>query len=814
MGRSIILSAILRYLGNLKPNWSIFAGVALFVALGLSRPADGQTTVAAHRQAPVAQHGLLDLRNENLFDNALSLNGEWGFYWRQLLPPDSISTPPPAYVPYPVLWKDLTVNGRRIPTEGYATYTLTVLLPHKRPRIGLEIPDVYCSFRLYVNGILQAQDGVPATSREKATPLWATRNVALPPGEPDTLRFVVQIANFWHARGGPYKEILIGDKDVLFLKKNRDIADDFLMAGCMFMGGLFFLGLFVFSSHDKTILYFSLFCLVFSYRFVGTQHYALHLLFSNLNWFVTIRVEYLSLSLAMTFFCAYTRKLYPDDIIPWVTRALIWLCLTYSVLVLVMPAPVFTRLLIGFLSLMFFTIAYSMYAFLRAARHRRSGSVFALLSTAVMLYIGTIMNLHYFGFISDWRAVLFISYIVFFFLQSLALSHRFAHNFRQATWQAQQGLRTKSEFLSTMSHEIRTPLNAVIGMTHLMLRNDPRADQKEDLGVLLFSANNLLSIVNNILDYNKIEEGKIGFESIPMDLPGIIRNIVAGLKNAAGERGIMLRADVDPRLDRKILGDPTRTSQVINNLVHNAVKFTKVGSVRVSVTVESSDLERITLTVKVEDTGIGIPADKQGVIFDRFTQADSSTSRSFGGTGLGLAITRKILELQGVTLHLQSEPGKGSTFYFTQTFPITGEPVGEGHDLPATDTEQLLRGIHILLVEDNPLNVLVAQTMLENNGATVDVAVNGAEALDKLDARSHQLVLMDLHMPVMDGYEATTLLRKRGETLPIIALTASTPKEVESDAFAAGLDDVVVKPFSPDELYRVILQHVQPSSIS
>ena len=186
-----------------------------------------------------------------------------------------------------------------------------------------------------------------------------------------------------------------------------------------------------------------------------------------------------------------------------------------------MPTLVFTRAPDHLSLLMFFYIAYSMYVFMHAARHRRSGSVFALLSTAVMLFIGLIMNLHYFGFISDWRAVLFIGYISFFFLQSLALSHRFAHNFRQATWLAQQGLRTKSEFLSTMSHEIRTPLNAVIGMTHLMLHNDPRSDQKEDLDVLLFSANNLLSIVNNILDYNKIEEGKIGFEHIPMDLAAI-----------------------------------------------------------------------------------------------------------------------------------------------------------------------------------------------------------------------------------------------------------------------------------------------------
>jgi CheY-like chemotaxis protein len=344
-------------------------------------------------------------------------------------------------------------------------------------------------------------------------------------------------------------------------------------------------------------------------------------------------------------------------------------------------------------------------------------------------------------------------------------------------------------------------------MTHLLLGNEPRTDQKEDLGVLLFSANNLLSIVNNILDYNKIEEGKIVFERIPMDLPAIARNIVAGLKNAAQEKGIGLRIEVDKGMNIKLLGDPTRISQVINNLVHNAIKFTRDGSVLVSISLDEVLGEYATVTVKVSDTGIGIAVEKQSMIFDRFTQADSSTSRSYGGTGLGLAITRRILELQGVPLQLKSEPGKGSVFYFTQTFAISKEAVGETRSYWHAN-DHLLKGVNILLVEDNPLNVLVARTMLENSGAVVEVAVNGVEAIEKLDTRRHRLVLMDLHMPVMDGYQATVLLRQRGETLPIIALTASTPKEVESEAFAAGLSDVVVKPFNPDDLFRVILQHL------
>jgi signal transduction histidine kinase len=257
---------------------------------------------------------------------------------------------------------------------------------------------------------------------------------------------------------------------------------------------------------------------------------------------------------------------------------------------------VFTSMLVPFLGIMFVYIAYAEYVYLRAARHRRSGSLFALLRMAVMLFIFLLTNLQYFGFLPGMRPIIFAGYLAFFFLQSLALSHRFADSFRKATYPAEQGLRAKSEFLSTMSHEIRTPLNAVIGMTHLLLRNDPRPDQEDDSDVLLFPANNLLGIVNNILDYNKIEEGKINIEQIPFDLPALARNIVAGLQNAADEKGIRLILDVDNRPDGMLMGDPTRTSQVINNLVHNAVKFTKEGSLRLSLSVDGSTADTTTIT--------------------------------------------------------------------------------------------------------------------------------------------------------------------------------------------------------------------------
>jgi signal transduction histidine kinase/ActR/RegA family two-component response regulator len=759
---------------------------------------------------PVAENGLLDLRNHDFFLKPASLNGEWGFYWKKLIEPGEDISGNSGYIQYPELWKEEKHDGRFLTSTGYASYSLTVLLPEKRTPLALEIPAVYCAYKMYINGRVFSQNGKPATNAAEAIPFWTTDVIGLNTAA-DTLHIILQVANFWHAKGGTSKEIIIGDKKELLLKHHQNTALDLILAGCLFMGGLFFWGLSVFGRNDKIIFYFSLFCIVTSYRMIGTELYVLHSLFPSLSWFVSIRLEYITLVLGVALFSQYTRMLYPKDTNQVAMKFIIWFCLLYGAIILVLPTIIFTALLNFFLAVMFLYIVYAFYVYIQAVLHKRKGSMYALLSSGVLLLVYFIVNLQYFNIIPELKLIVFVGYIAFFFLQSLVLSHRFSEILQQAATGAQQGLKAKTEFLSTMSHEIRTPLNSVIGMAHLLNRSKPRTDQKEQLDVLLFSANNLLSIVNNILDYNKIEEGKISIEQIAMDLPLMARNILAGLQNLADDKLILLKLDIDDRLTKKIIGDPTRTSQVLNNLVHNAIKFTKEGQVLLSLQAEQFENGSVTIKISVADTGIGIAPEKQQLIFERFTQADSSTSRSFGGTGLGLSISKKILEMQGCSLKLKSQSGIGSEFYFTQTFILTNEPVAS--EIPNQEEElpeiKSLQNVAILLVEDNPLNVMVAKAFLERCGAIIDVAANGKEAIEKFDASRHRLVLMDLDMPVMDGYEATRLLRKSGETLPVIALTASLPKEVESEVYSAGLTDIIVKPFNPDELFRVILQHLK-----
>jgi signal transduction histidine kinase len=373
---------------------------------------------------------------------------------------------------------------------------------------------------------------------------------------------------------------------------------------------------------------------------------------------------------------------------------------------------------------------------------------------------------------------------------------------------AELAAKAKADFLSVMSHEIRTPLNAIIGISHLLNREDHLPLQEENLNTLSISADNLYMLVNDILDFAKIEEGKILFSEKNISLRRFVAGIKAANRIKAGERGNSIRVLVDDDLPDYVKGDDLRLGQILNNLLSNAIKFTSNGSIVMEVLLIRVLEETVEVSFSVTDSGVGIEPSKQKIIFERFTQANSEITRQFGGSGLGLAIIKKLLNLQGSDIYVESEPGKGSKFHFSLVFR-------RGDGVVMEDPQQSsfhngdLGGLKILLVEDVEFNVLVAEKMLKIWNAAVDISSNGKEAVQMAKTGSYDIILMDLQMPVMDGYTASRCIREFDSGTPIIALTASASADMQQKALDHGMNDTISKPFNPNDLFETVKKYTR-----
>jgi PAS domain S-box-containing protein len=392
----------------------------------------------------------------------------------------------------------------------------------------------------------------------------------------------------------------------------------------------------------------------------------------------------------------------------------------------------------------------------------------------------------------------------------LEKTNKVIFDLKQAKKELEETMQVKEQFLANMSHEIRTPMNAIVGFTQLLLKTNPTAEQKQYVDIIKSSGANLLVIVNDILDFSKLHSGKINFEQIEFNLSATINSLIELLVPKSVEKKLKLYTYIDENIRDTIVGDPTRLNQILMNLLSNAIKFTKQGEIRIRVDKVHEDNQNIELMFSVSDTGIGIPEEKLPTIFEAFTQASSETTRKFGGTGLGLAIVKQLVEQQKGAISVNSKLNKGTVFSFTLSFKkdlgdkkmqkvIYEEPVKA---LPS-------QGLNVLLVEDNELNAILAEKVLRDWNWKVETTDNGFTAIERIKQKEFDVVLMDIQLPDLDGYETTRRIRKELESskkdITIIAMTAHALLGEEEKCLEAGMNGYVSKPFEPEQLYLKIL---------
>ena len=371
---------------------------------------------------------------------------------------------------------------------------------------------------------------------------------------------------------------------------------------------------------------------------------------------------------------------------------------------------------------------------------------------------------------------------------------------------AEKASLAKAQFLSTITHELRTPLYAVTGLTHLLLEESPTENQKEHLNSLKFSGEYLLSLINNILDLNKLEANKVEIMEASFDLKKRISDVLVALKNSADEKNTKIHFNYDDTIPEELKGDPLKISQILINLIGNSIKFTEDGDIWINVSKNSREGNNVLLDFEIKDNGEGISKEKQKAIFENFTQGSTQINRKFGGTGLGLSIVKNLLSLLGSEINLESDLGKGSTFTFQLKFEAkeVDNSINNTPTKAAEPVENKLEGKNILIVEDNKINQMITRKILEKHGVKCEVADNGTIAVEKTQEKEYDLILMDIHMPGISGIEATKEIRKFNSEIPIIALTAVTLDDNLDEFYLNGFSDIIPKPYKTEEFFLKI----------
>ena len=819
--------------------------VAMLVAIGILSAC--QIAPLPHQNSGL---GIIDLSDWNPDqDGPATLDGTWKAWPNILLISDGLEKTghlPPAFpAPFPGLWSQIRTAHTPL---GVVSYQVTILLPvNPPPQLVLQIAQVQSAMRLYANGRLCKEAGLVGKTPEEYHPGYSQGLVTIPIDSP-ILHLTLEVANFNDPRPGILQSFIIGIPAEMSRYQTMHLAYEIAIFSSLAVLALFILMFFIFRNRELSLLFLALFSLLMGLRYLFLGYRFPFIVEPNIDWEMFQRVHYISYYLAIAVFMQFLVSNFPDPkyrplvITTWVFAG------AYTLFCMVVPEIVYAPKVIGFHIFSALAIGFFLLVLVRAIRSKKPDA-WLFFSSTLFLASGALIDTILYYYPVNQPQITSPMVLTFMFFQTVVLSWRFNADFKlsrnlaaelrrilKRQDQIQEGLektviertqalrlalekvtvasKAKNEFLANISHEIRTPLNAIIGVCEVLSEAHRNQQENASVRLILSEATRLLHLMNQILDISKIEANKLILENHPFDCREMFQTVLSTMSLRTVSSDVRYHQNIADSVPRYVRGDPLRLRQILDNLLANALKFTENGSISLSVHAIPGPDQRITLHCSLADTGIGIPHERLDSVFQNFQQVDSSTTRIYGGSGLGTSISRSLVELMGGSIQLESEPGKGSRFSFTVLLdPASEGEVPDSH-LKDHETEPFWENSpHILLVEDYLLNAEIIARHLTNAGWLVSTATNGEIAVETFFQETYDLVLMDIHMPVMDGLEATRRIRAGAERkVPIIGLSASAFKEDYEQCHQAGMNELVAKPVRRLALLETLARFVPPGA--
>ncbi|MEM7179292.1 MAG: response regulator [Spirochaetota bacterium] len=802
----------------------------------------------------LAKDGVLDLRKWNFAEQgSVALRGEWLFYWKKFISPvrdfDSDSLEKPSgLIDIPGNWSEFEkdASASEMSGSGYASLKLRILLDDAEDLV-LYTNNIDTAYKLYINGELLGFAGKNGKTAATTVPMWKSDILeiasACGSGEYEEVVLVLHLSNFHNRVGGIWSPFILGKRKVIRHMESKNLGSDFFLAGSIFIMGMYHIGLFLLRKNDKSPICFAVFCLLISFRtlLVGDK-YLFNVFPRFVSWEIEVMLGYLTFYLGVPSFMLYFQSLFPEETNSKVSRGIIIASLLLSLPVLFLPARIYTHGLFVMHLLALIACMFGCYCVVRAIMYQREGAkIFATgFSIFTFLVVNSLLYNNYLASLGDYSS---LGLFILIFSQTFLLSNRFSKAFvreeelsedlERQNEKLQNLDKLKDEFLSNTSHELRTPLHGIIGIAESLMdgvSGSINSEGRRNLEMIVSSGKRLSNLINDILDFSKLKNYDFELQIKAVDIRSVTDFVCHLLTPLLGNKKVQLLNEIHPDTPL-VFADENRLQQILINLVGNAIKFTEEGHVQISARLEESGTF---LYIDVSDTGIGIAAEKQEIIYESFQQADGSISREYAGTGIGLAVAKKLIELHQGSIHLSSEIGKGSTFCFTmpvaenienvkkqqptaykallrdtsqQDSPVVAE-VAEKVFAPNTKT--------VVIIDDEPMNLQVLKNQLGLQKYRVLATDNGQECLQLLETEKPDLLLVDLMMPRMNGYEVVEAVRKKYNPvqLPIIMLTAKNQVTDITRGFALGINDYMVKPFAKDELFARVRTHIELAGIS